>query len=1184
MTYDEGAARCGVVAGSSFKKCVYTLTDLNTAIQLRRLAMLFASLSVSALLIIGCGFSGTVVPPSVLPTVTNLSPATAVAGSPAFSITVTGTEFSSGTAINWNGTNLSTTFVSSTALQATVSENLLASPATVMVGVVKPDNSTSNKLPFIVAPPAVSSPTLTSINPNGVVAGSAGFTLVATGSNFVSGSQVTWNGSGVTSTFVSATEVDATIPASLVASFGTANVGVTNPGGLVSNTLPFSIASPAPQPATLASISPNSAVVGSAGFTLVATGTNFTDGTEVLWNDVAVATTLVSSTELDANIPASLIAAVGSARVSVQTPDGLTTDELPFSITPPANQAPILVSISPNYAVVGSAGFTLTAIGVNFVSGSQIAWNGVAMSTTYLSATELQASVPTSSLTSTSVAKVTVINPNGLTSGVVNFVITSNKGPVSTVPYAGGLYFYHQIVLTTSSPLPITVINNQSIALAIKSITSTVDYPFTTDCVGSGGTGRLAASASCTISVSFYPQALGVRSGAIIISHNASGSPISVPLTGTGIAGDPGITVTVSPQAPCLTPQQTQQFSAIVTGTTNTAVAWYVNSVPNGNSSIGTITNSGLFTAPTNPQTSTIKAVSQASTTVVGRTVASTTTNPGFGIYPYTSSIPPSGQQTFQPQICQVPDTGPVSWTVDNVAGGNATVGTVTSAGIYTAPAAPGKHTVRVTDLTLNKTSGAVVNVFSNLSIDFGSRTDTTYPLPANMFGYGRGESIQSQSDRNMLTAAGVTSPRFYSQIPMVYATQTPDWTKVDPLLVSMKAAGQHPIVQLSLTPVWLQPTPNPCGTGNTSTAPADVQKWGQIAASYVAHIDAEFPGLVQDYEIWNEPNSTGMCAKNHLETYLQIFGAAAPLMKQQAAADGATIHVGGPVLSGFSSFWLSAFLTDPRTAPYVDFVSYHQYMFGEHDLEVQWDSYTATKSLYQQTQDPSNGAAAIYSRVYGQIAAGSQPLGLRTPIYISEFNTNWSFYKDCCRNDPTYAPVWNALFTVDLLNGVYSGIPAVPTKLVYFAGSAYPYFCLIGMIDQGMDCGYSSNATVQPYPQYYAYQLLSSTNFLGLVNGGYLATSVTPPTGGGGLAVSAFYNAGQDSVIIVNPTGVSYSQVPVSLLNVGFATPTAMFYQIVNGASINSSSLALSPQGSGFSATINVPPYSVQGISLKGN
>src|SRR5450631_706569 len=166
MTYDEGAARCGVVAGSSFKKCVYTLTDLNTAIQLRRLAMLFASLSVSALLIIGCGFSGTVVPPSVLPTVTNLSPATAVAGSPAFSITVTGTEFSSGTAINWNGTNLSTTFVSSTALQATVSENLLASPATVMVGVVKPDNSTSNKLPFIVAPPAVSSPTLTSINPN----------------------------------------------------------------------------------------------------------------------------------------------------------------------------------------------------------------------------------------------------------------------------------------------------------------------------------------------------------------------------------------------------------------------------------------------------------------------------------------------------------------------------------------------------------------------------------------------------------------------------------------------------------------------------------------------------------------------------------------------------------------------------------------------------------------------------------------------------------------------------------------------------------------------------------------------------------------------------------------------------------------------------------------------------------
>lgn len=1146
--------------------------------------MLLVSLSVSALLVVGCGTSGTVVPPPVVPTVTGLSPATAVAGSPAFSITVTGTNFVSGTSISWGGTSLSTTFVSSTSLQATVSDSLLASPATVTVGVVNPDSSTSNKLQFVVATPVVQSPTLISINPNSVVAGSAGFTLMAIGTNFVSGSQLMWNGSAVTSTFVSATEVDASIPPSLVATFGTANVGLTNPGGLASNTLPLTITSAVPQPATLASITPNNAVAGGAGFTLVASGTNFTDGTEVLWNDVAVATTLVSSTELDAKIPASLIAAVGSATVSVQTPDGLTTDELPFSITPPANQAPILVSVSPNNTVVGSAGFTLTAIGTNFVSGSQIAWNGVALGTTYLSATELQASVPTSSLTSASVAKVTVINPNGLTSGVVNFVITSKKGPVSTVPYAGGLYFYHQIVLTTSSPLPISVINNQSIPLAINSITSTIDYPFTTDCVGSGGTGTIAANSSCTISVSFYPQAVGVRSGAIVISHNASGSPISVPLTGTGIVGDPGITVTISPQTPCLTPQQTYQFSAIVTGTPNTAVTWYVNAFPGGNSSIGTITNTGLFTAPANPQTSTIKALSQAMPSVAGRTAASITTNPGFGIYPYTSSIPPSGQQKFQPQICQVPDTGPISWTVDNIAGGNATVGTVTSDGIYTAPAAPGKHTVRVTDLTLNKTSGAVVNVFSNLTIDFGSRTDTTYPLPANMFGYGRGESIQSLSDRNMLTGAGVTSPRFYSQIPMVYATQTPDWTKVDPLLVSMQAAGQHPIVQLSLTPVWLQPTPNPCGAGNTSTAPSDVQKWGQIAASYVAHIDAEFPGLVQDYEIWNEPNSTGICTKNHLETYLQIYGAAAPLMKQQAAADGTSIRVGGPVLSGYSSLWLSSFLTDARTAPYVDFVSYHQYMFGEHDLEVQWDSYTATKSLYQQTQDPSNGAAALYGRVYSQVALGKQPLGLQTPIFISEFNTNWSFYEDCCRNDPTYAPVWNALFTVDLLNGVYSGIPAVPTKLVYFAGSAYPYFCLIGMLDQGMDCGYSSNATVQPYPQYYTYQLISSANFLGLVKGGYLAKSVTPPTGGGGIAVSAFYNASQDSVIIVNPTAVSYSQVPVSFQNVGFTTPSAMLYQIVNGASINSSSLPLTTQGSGFSATISVPPYSVQGISLKGH
>lgn len=753
---------------------------------------------------------------------------------------------------------------------------------------------------------------------------------------------------------------------------------------------------------------------------------------------------------------------------------------------------------------------------------------------------------------------------------------------VSTVPVVGGLYFYNQIITTSSTPLPVKITNNQSVPLTISSITSTADYPFTTDCVGNNGSGSLAAYATCTLEISFNPQAIGSRPATLTVNESAAGSPLNISLAGTGIAGSPGLTVTVGPNAPCSLASQTTQFNAIVTGTTNTAVKWYVNSVLNGNSTVGTITSGGLYTAPASNGTYSVKAVSQASTSISGSTMVNVSSSPTFTIYPFTASVPPSGQQTFQPQVCNVPDSGSIIWSVDNIPGGNNVVGTLTSSGVYTAPAVGGKHTVRVTDTTLNKTSGAIVTVFSNISADFGSRATTTYPIAANVLGAGRGEAMQTVADRTLLTQGGVTVSRLYAQIPLVYATQTPDWTKIDPLIASIQASGQKVLLQMSQTPPWLQPSPNPCGTGNNIVVPTDVNKWGQIAASYVAHFDAAFPGFIQDYEIWNEPNATGMCASNHLQSYMSIYAAAAPLMKQQAATDGVTIHIGGPVLSGYTSLWLSTLLNDPTTAPYVDFVSYHQYLAGATGLNVQWDSYNGISSMYQLTQDPSNGAFGSYNKVYQQVKLGKQPLGANTPIYLTEFNTNWAFYKDCCRNDATYAPVWNALFITDMLDSVYNGVPAVPRQLDYFAASAYPWFCLVGVQDQNSDCLYSSGATPEPYPQYYAFQLIGSNQYLGLMGGGFMAKSVSPLASGGGMVATAFYNSTQDAIVITNPTAIAYTQIPVSLQNVGFTSPTATLYQIVNGATINSFSLSLTQQGSGYTTMIDVPAYSVQGISVK--
>ena len=749
-------------------------------------------------------------------------------------------------------------------------------------------------------------------------------------------------------------------------------------------------------------------------------------------------------------------------------------------------------------------------------------------------------------------------------------------------PKVGGLYFNNQIIQTPSTAQPVTLTNNQTTPITFGSIVSSADYPITTNCGNSAGGGTLAAGATCTVMVTFDPQGIGSRPSSLVINENAFGGQVTIPLQGTGINGAQGALVAVTPLTPCTQPLQTVQFKARVTNMTNTAVNWYVNNVAGGNSTYGTISPTGLYTAPATAGTYYIEANSQqspsltSSATVIVEPDASLT----FGIYPYVSAIPVGAQQAFSAQVCLVPDSN-VTYTVDNIAGGNGTVGTVSNAGLYVAPATAGKHTVRVTDASLNRTSGAVVTVFANIAVDYGSRAGTTAPVPADFFGYGRGESIPTVSARNLLGSGGLTVARTSAQIATVYATQTPNWTLIDPLIATIQASGQHALLQMHQSPAWLQPTTGICA-GNVFAAPTDVNEWAQIAAAYVAHMDVAFPGVVTDYEIGNEPNATGMCTtKDHLTVYLSMYAAAAPAMKAQAAQDGATIRVGGPVISGFTPYWINALLTTGTTAPYVDFVSYHQYLYGSSQLEATWDTYSDMPSMYEAEQDVSTGAQANYVKAAKAVAAGQQPNAANTPIYVTEYNTNWAFYQDCCRNNATYAPVFNSLYVTDMLNSIYNGSVRVPNKIFYFAGSAYPYFCLIGVADSNNDCLYSAGATPAPYPQYFAYQLIASPQYLGLSAGGFMAKSVSAPTGGGGLATTAFYTTNHDAMVITNPTSTAYSQITVTLANPGLSGTQGTLYQIVNGSQISMTPISFSQSGTSLTTAIAVPAYSVQAISL---
>ncbi|MCL4523304.1 MAG: hypothetical protein M1451_05250, partial [Acidobacteria bacterium] len=64
-----------------------------------------------------------------------------------------------------------------------------------------------------------------------------------------------------------------------------------------------------------------------------------------------------------------------------------------------------------------------------------------------------------------------------------------------------------------------------------------------------------------------------------------------------------GVNVRVTPAQAVVGTGETLQFIASVTGSSNTSVTWSVNNIAGGNSTVGTITASGLFTAPATPPT-----------------------------------------------------------------------------------------------------------------------------------------------------------------------------------------------------------------------------------------------------------------------------------------------------------------------------------------------------------------------------------------------------------------------------------------------------------------------------------------------------------------------------------------------------------------------------------------------------
>lgn len=449
---------------------------------------------------------------TVVPNLTSISPTSATAGSSGFTLTVNGAGFTPGAVVQWNGSNLATSFVSSTQLRAPVLSNLIASPGTAQV-TVSSGGVTSNAVTFTILTP----PTISSINPATVTAGGAAFTLTVNGSGFAGDSAVQWNGSALSTNVLSLNEVTASVPASDISSQGSAQITVKS-GGVTSNSETLTIvAGPA-----LSSLNPDTITAGSASFSLTADGTGFASGAVIEWNGSPLSTSFQSGNELTATVPANLVASVGTAQVSVSS-SGVTSNNLTFTIV----AAPTISSLSPNTITAGSAAFTLTVNGSGFASGAVVKWNGAALGTVFVNSTQLTATVLASQVATAGTARVTVTS-GGVTSNSLNFTIVSGPAITSLSPdttTVGGPAFTLTVNGTGFASGAVIAWNTTALTTTFKSAS------------------QLTASVPANLIATAATVSIAVKSGSVIsnsLSFTVVAGPALISISPTSITGGTG--------------------------------------------------------------------------------------------------------------------------------------------------------------------------------------------------------------------------------------------------------------------------------------------------------------------------------------------------------------------------------------------------------------------------------------------------------------------------------------------------------------------------------------------------------------------------------------------------------------------------------------------------------------------
>ena len=185
------------------------------------------------------------------------------------------------------------------------------------------------------------------------------------------------------------------------------------------------------------------------------------------------------------------------------------------------------------------------------------------------------------------------------------------------------------------------------------------------------------------------------------------------------VAGTPTVVVAVDPKVVSLVPGASEQFTATVTGSSNTAVSWSVEE----SSGCGSVSSSGLYTAPPAAATCHVAAKSLAdgsktdiATVTVTPSAVTVTVSPGSAAVEACHTLQLSASVTGSSS------TG-VTWSVQEGAAG----GSISSSGLYTAPSTDGVyHAVAVSQASGTASASAALTVTNQiLSVSVSPATVT---------------------------------------------------------------------------------------------------------------------------------------------------------------------------------------------------------------------------------------------------------------------------------------------------------------------------------------------------------------------------------------------------------------------------------------------------------------------------